>query len=60
MTREKEILKTSKTRKLQYLVRIMRNKRKYHLLENIVPGKAFEKGGVRRKRVPSSVPDHRA
>ena len=50
MNKEKEVLYTVKSRKLQYLGHIMRNECRYKLLQNILQGKVCGKRGVGRRR----------
>lgn len=51
MGKEKEVLNTVKTRKLQYLGHIMRNESRYVLLQKILQGKVYGARGVGRRRI---------
>lgn len=50
MNKETEIIKTVKSRKLQYLGHIMRNEKRYILLQQILQGKINSKRGPGRRR----------
>lgn len=51
MEKEKEVMKTIKRRKLEYLGHIMRNDNKYKLLKSILQGKVVGKRGPGRRRI---------
>lgn len=51
MEKDREILTTIKTRKLQYLGHIMRNESRFQLLQVIIQGKVQGKRGVGRRRI---------
>uniref|UniRef100_A0A8D8VL77 Craniofacial development protein 2 n=2 Tax=Cacopsylla melanoneura TaxID=428564 RepID=A0A8D8VL77_9HEMI len=51
LDKEKEIMLTVKSRKLEYLGHIIRNETKYELLKSILQGKVFGKRGVGRRRI---------
>lgn len=51
MKKEKEVLNTVKSSKIQYLGHIMRNESRFHLLQAILQGKVFGRKGVGRRRI---------
>ena len=51
MGKEKEVMKTVKTRKLLYLGHVMRNESRYVLLQKILQGKVCGARGVGRRRI---------
>jgi hypothetical protein len=51
MNKELEIVKTIKSRKLQYLGHVMRHPEKYNLLQLIIQGKIVEKRSRGRPQI---------
>lgn len=51
MEKEKEIMNSVKRRKLEYLGHIMRNEKRYGLLQLILQGKVYGKRGPGRRRI---------